>query len=98
MQENELSMPGTGDEQPGNKAHQIWYTEDEMRKKLKMHPNTLKYHRNKLHIGHSKIGRKIYYSEHSYQTFLMRFYRRPLVLLAWAFSWLCDGLELVWVV
>jgi hypothetical protein len=98
MKENKPPMPGPGDEQTGNHAHLIWYTGAEMSKKLKMHPNTLKYHRMQIHIGHSKIGRKIYYSEHDYQTFLMRFYRGPLVLFAWAFSWLCDGLELVSVV
>ena len=95
MKENEPPIAGPDGEQPGMDPRRMWYTHKEMAAKLRMHPNTLMYHRDLIHIGHSKIGRKTWYSEHDYQTFLIRFYRGPLILLFLVLSWLSDSLEVV---
>lgn len=107
MKENDPLLPREGndqnDEQPVPNNNELageppiqyhhWYSQDEMLAKLGMHPNTLKAHRRKGHIGYSKPGAKIFYTEEDYQKFLMLFYKGPLLLL-WALSWLADSIEL----
>ncbi|KAA9042124.1 helix-turn-helix domain-containing protein [Ginsengibacter hankyongi] len=107
MKEKDPLLPedgtGEGNEQPDSSNNEqvpgqpppnhTWYTQDEMLAKLGMHPNTLKKHRQKGHIGFSKVGAKFFYTEEGYQKFLMRFYKGPLLLL-WALSWLADSFEL----
>ena len=85
-------QPAPGQEPPV--SNHVWYSQDEMLAKLQMHPNTLKKHRNKRHIGYSKPGAKFFYTEEDYQKFLMRFYKGPLLLL-WALAWLSDSLDVV---
>ncbi len=71
----------------------VWITEDEMRRRLQMHANTLRRHRERGHLGFSKVGGKIFYTEKDLQDFLRRFYKGPLLLLVWISSWLGDCVE-----